>query len=93
MTPALTIEKQPDGRYRVTVSERGEQTTHLVTLQLDYYEKLTAGKMPPEELIRRSFEFLLARESKESILETFDLTVISRYFPEYERAMARLLKR
>jgi hypothetical protein len=39
---------------------------------------------PPEELVRRSFEFLLERESKESILREFDITVISRYFPNYE---------
>ena len=31
--------------------------------------------------------FLLEREPKESILRSFDLTVISRYFAEYEREM------
>ena len=36
-----------------------------------------------------SFRFLLARESKELILRTFDLPVIGRYFPEYERDIAR----
>jgi hypothetical protein len=41
----------------------------------------------PEELVRRSFEFLLDRESKESILREFDLSVIQRYFPEYDQAM------
>ena len=41
----------------------------------------------PEELVRRSFEFLLERESKESILREFDLSVIQRYFPEYDQAM------
>jgi len=30
----------------------------------------------PEELVRRSFEFLLQREPKESILREFDLAVI-----------------
>jgi hypothetical protein len=35
--------------------------------------------------------FLLKREPKESILRSFDLTVISRYFPEYEREMTRRL--
>ncbi len=41
----------------------------------------------PEELVRRSFEFLLHRESKESILREFDLSVIRRFFPDYDRAM------
>jgi hypothetical protein len=33
----------------------------------------------------------LEREPKESILRSFELTVISRYFPEYEREIARRL--
>ena len=45
----------------------------------------------PEELIRKSFEFLLEREPKESILSRFDLSVISRYFPEYEREIRKQL--
>ena len=36
-----------------------------------------------------SFRFLLEREPKESILRSFDLTVISRYFSEYEREITR----
>jgi len=47
--------------------------------------RLTGGKMEPEELVRHSFEFLLEREPKESILGRFDLSVIGRYFPEFER--------
>jgi hypothetical protein len=35
--------------------------------------------------VEESFRFLLEREPKESILRRFNLTVISRYFPEYER--------
>jgi hypothetical protein len=32
---------------------------------------------------------LLDREAKESILQRFDVTVISRYFPEFERELPR----
>ena len=35
--------------------------------------------------------FLLDREPKESILSRFDVTVISRYFPEFERELPRYL--
>lgn len=34
-------------------------------------------------LVRESFAYLLAREPAGSILRTFDLSVISRYFPSY----------
>ena len=40
-----------------------------------------------DDLVRRSFEFLLRREAKESILRAFELPVIGRYFPEYERSI------
>ena len=53
------------------------------------HERLSAGKVTPEDLVRRSFEFLLERESKESILGRFDLMAIARYFPEYEREFRR----
>jgi hypothetical protein len=44
------------------------------------------------ELIRTSFEFLLEREPPESILRRFDVSVISRYFPEYRAEMVRRLQ-
>jgi len=34
--------------------------------------------------VRESFRFLLEREPKESILREFDLSVIKRYFPDYD---------
>ena len=34
-------------------------------------------------IIKKSFEFLLERESNESILRSFDLEEIENYFPEY----------
>lgn len=42
-------------------------------------------------LVQTSFEFLLEREAKESILRTFELPVIGRYFPEYEAQIKKRL--
>jgi hypothetical protein len=44
-------------------------------------------------LVEASFAFLLEREPNESILRTFDLTVIGRYFPDYEREIGQRLAR
>ena len=68
----------------VTVGEGTSTTQHTVSLDDAYYERLAKGGMSREDLIKRSFEFLLERESKESILSRFNLKVISGYFPEYE---------
>lgn len=70
---------------QVTVAERGSESRHSVTFtRADYQRLTTGGGESPEGLVRRSFEFLLAREPKESILRSFELPVIGRYFPEYE---------
>jgi hypothetical protein len=74
--------------FEVSVQEGRSQTQHCVTLKQADYERLAAGKATPEALVTESFRFLLERESKESILRSFDLTVIGRYFPEYEREIA-----
>jgi hypothetical protein len=53
----------------------------------------TDGKANAERLIEESFRFLLERESNTSILRSFRITDISRYFPEYEREIRRRLAR
>ena len=71
--------------FQVTVREGKSRTQHRVTLDKADYERLAGGQASPEDLVSESFRFLLEREAKESILRSFDLTVIGRYFPEYER--------
>ena len=75
----------------VRVSERGSATKHRVSLSRDYHLKLTQGCATPEQLAEASFAFLLEREPKESILRSFEMPVIARYFPEYERRIGDYL--
>ena len=69
----------------VTVAAGGSETRHSVTLTRADFQRLVSGGGTPDGLVRRSFEFLLAREPKESILTSFSLPDIGTYFPEYER--------
>lgn len=78
-------------RFEVTVREGKGETDHRVTLRKADYERLAGSKATPEVLVAESFRFLLEREPKESILRSFDLTVIGRYFPAYEREIAKRL--
>jgi hypothetical protein len=91
MAAKIEVEKIDEAKFRVRVIEAGSETTHDVTVSPNDYTRLTNGKIELEELVRRSFEFLLEREPKESILTRFDLSVIGRYFPEYEREIRRRL--
>jgi hypothetical protein len=79
--------------FEVTVCEGGGETRHHVTLSREMCERLTAGGHPPERCVEAAFRFLLDREPKESILARFDVTVISRYFPEFERELPTYLSR
>ena len=72
-------------RCQVDVAEGSSATSHSVTVASADLERLDPMAADPTDLVRRSFEFLLQREPKESILRTFELTVIGRYFPEWER--------
>ncbi len=67
-------------------------TTHRVTVTPAYYEKLTNSEVSPEKLLEKSFEFLLERESNTSILSSFELPVIGKYFPDYESQIQKMLK-
>ncbi len=86
---SVEASESADGwRFDVRVTDGGSESRHQVTLSRFDRDRIAAGT-DPSELVRESFAFLLEREPKESILGSFDLTVIARYFPEYEAAIAK----
>ena len=89
MTAKIEVEQTGEGEFVVRVVEGRSETSHRVTMKAADYERITGKKIEPAELVRRSFEFLLAREPKESMLARFDLMVIGRYFGEFEQTMKR----
>ena len=57
----IEIEKKNQNEFVVLVREKETQSQHLVTLDDAYHQFLTQGKIPKEDLIRKSFQFLLER--------------------------------
>lgn len=86
----IAVEHEAGDVWRVEVAESGSSTEHRVIVTDDHLERFGAGAAP-ERLLRESFEFLLEREPKESILGRFELPVIARYFPEYPEEIRRRL--
>jgi hypothetical protein len=86
----IKVKKIDDRSFEVTVESR-TTTTHRVTVTPQVYQKLTGGEASAEILVEKSFEFLLQREPNTSILRSFDLPVIGRYFPEYEETIRKML--
>lgn len=91
MPASIHVERSSGGRFQVTVAEGSGQSEYTVALKPGYYEKLTGRQVAEEVLIERSFRFLLERESRQSILREFDLSVIGHYFPEYEAEIQKRL--
>jgi hypothetical protein len=89
LTAKVQVDPLDQGVFQVQVIDSGSKTSHRVTVRADDYARLAQGKAEPSELVRRSFEFLLEHEPKESILSQFDLRDISRYFPNFEQEIKR----
>lgn len=87
----LRITALDETTFEVSVQAR-TSTTHIVTVSTDYARRLTGGEATPVQLVEHAFRFLLQREPNTSILRRFDLTVIGRYFPEYEGVIRAMLK-
>lgn len=77
--------------FSVTIHEDGGKTDHAVTLCDADHARLCGPEHSHEACIDAAFRFLLDREPKEAILARFDITVIARYFPEFERELPRYL--
>jgi hypothetical protein len=88
----IKVTREDSRVFTVVIKQTDSRRQYTVTLDDDYHQHLTAGKRAKEEFIQASFEFLLKREPKESILPQFNLKVINRYFPEFEREIHRQLK-
>jgi hypothetical protein len=75
----------------VTVGD-DEAATHCeVNVTEADLDRLAPGSGDPSALVEASFTFLLEREPRESILRSFELAVIGRYFPEYADEIVRRL--
>ena len=77
--------------FSVVVRDGNGETRHRVTAAREICERLTGGASTPDRFIEAAFCFLLDREPKEAILARFDVTVISRYFPEFEAELPRYM--
>ena len=85
--PQIIVTAIDEYHFQVTVMD-SSNTTHQVSIEPNYALKLTAGKITTAQLVEKSFEFLLEREANTSIMRSFDLSVITHYYSEYEQIIA-----
>ena len=92
MPDQVTVEARDDGAFDVQVHEASSVTRHRVTVPDGLAAGLGHADVDPVRLVRSSFEFLLEREPATSIMASFALDVIPRYFPEYRDDMTARLE-
>ncbi|MGH2444481.1 MAG: hypothetical protein ACRDGD_00350 [Candidatus Limnocylindria bacterium] len=79
----VTCEPQAHGWHcTVAIGEDAGATEHEVLVDRETLDDLAPGA-EPEALVRASFEFLLEREPRESIMRSFELPMIGRFFADF----------
>jgi hypothetical protein len=93
ITARLTSRDRDSFVCAVEVKEGDSKSMHLVHLNRNYFQDLVNGheNITPEQLVQKSFEFLLEREPKEAILKNFNLKQIEEHFPEYRAEITKHL--
>ena len=85
---SVSIRKLSDDVFEVTVTKTST-TTHTVTVTDQSLTDLADNNVTKIHLLEFSFKFLLEREPNTSILSSFDINVITKYFPDYREEVRR----
>ena len=92
--PSISVTPHPNGElvFDVIVRDARGESRHRVTIEANEAERWAKLGMP-SSCVEAVMRFLLDREPKESIMSTFDMRVVRRYFPEFDEAFPRYLVR
>ena len=85
---SFLIKKLSDDVFEITVAKTST-TTHTVTVTDQSLTDLTDNNVTKTQLLEFSFKFLLEREPNTSILSSFEINVISKYFTNYKDEVGR----
>jgi hypothetical protein len=82
--PDIDITASGQHEYAVTIAaDGGTQTEHQVRVPESLLEQLGLAAAQEPLLVRASMLYLLEREPASSVLPSFGLDDIARYFPDY----------
>ena len=78
----ITVKKIDANRFSVRI-KKDVETQHLVIVSDAAHKKFSDAALTKEQLIKKSFLFLLQKENQVSILRKFHIEEIENYFPEF----------
>lgn len=95
MSAAISVAADPVRAltFDVVVRDTRGESRHRVTIEADEARRWGKAGAEPSRCVEAAMRFLLDREPKESILSVFDMSVIRRYFPEFDDAFPAYLAR
>jgi hypothetical protein len=70
--------------FDVTVRDGRGESRHLVTIKPDEAKLWSEFGAEPSDCVGAAMRFLIDREPKESILAAFDMSIVRRYFLEFD---------
>jgi hypothetical protein len=82
-------ERAAEWEYAVLLGHDSDDIGFLVKIEQQHWIELTSARMTPELLIKKSFRFLLKKQSKYAIPQSFNLRDIQRRFPEYAKQVMK----
>ena len=85
---SISIKKLSDDVFEVTIAKTST-TTHTVKVTDQSLRDLSDNIVTKTQLLKFSFRFLLEREPNTTILSSFDINVISKYFSNYKDEVRR----
>jgi hypothetical protein len=88
LEPIVACEPR-EGGWHCTVTLGPNQ--HSVQVDRPTLDDLAPGRTP-DEIVRASFVFLLEREPPDSIMRSFELPIIARFFADYPDEIRRRLR-
>jgi len=92
MEPIQVFKKTEDAsmwEYTVLLGHESRDVGFLVKITRQHWEDLTDGRESPEQLIKKCFRFLLKKQSKYSIVRSFDLQEVHKSFPDFKDEMKK----
>lgn len=90
--PIVSCDPHEGGwRCSVRLEDGAAVTEHQVEVDRATLEDLAPGATP-EDLVRASFVFLLEREPPGSIMRSFELPIIARFFADYPDEIRRRMR-
>ena len=78
----IAVKMIDENEFLVRINKDSE-TCHTVIVSDEAHKNFSAGELTKEQLVKKSFLFLLQKENQTSILKKFHIEEIEDYFPEF----------